>query len=375
MKRRKKNTEEFLRIVDRIGLGIKIVKRFILLILVIFFMLAFALKCNAQEGMKEPDKHLLQVDVSFHLNKIYNINSVDETYFIDGYLFFIWDNINDAVYDEEVIYVNEHFPKDVYVPTYEFINVVGKREILNKRLTITEKNKCVYFERFHAKFNTPMNFKKYPLDQQTFNLQIESFTLPVDKLVFHSVKLASDDLFNTVDPYLNDWEITQTNAFITEQSYRFINEVDINDSGVYSRCNFEIKAKRKFGYYFWQVLLPIMLIIVASWLVFWVKDFSNQLNISFTLMLTVVAFNFFTSSLLPKLPYNTFIEIIIISGYSSLFLSTCTIIFNNALVKKRNEKLFKMFNRIFRWGFPLLYIIFLVILTNVLCLNEFLLIG
>jgi hypothetical protein len=57
------------------------------------------------------------------------------------------------------------------------------------------------------------------------------------------------------------------------------------------------------------------MIVVASWIVFWISDFGNQLGTAFTLLLTVVAFNFYASTLLPRLPYNTFIEIAIISGY------------------------------------------------------------
>ncbi len=45
----------------------------------------------------------------------------------------------------------------------------------------------------------------------------------------------------------------------------------------------------------------------------------TQLEIGFTLMLTVVAFNFYSASILPKLPYQTFIETAIIVGYVFIF--------------------------------------------------------
>ncbi|NER13707.1 gamma-aminobutyric-acid receptor subunit beta [Leptobacterium flavescens] len=337
---------------------------------IVFFignvLLLFPLMCF---GRYAHETSPLEISVSFHLNKIYDINSMNETYLIDGYLVLLWEDPDNPFPDTdsaEVTYENSEFPDNYPIPTFEFINVLGKREILNKQLKFFRGGKVMYNERFHAKFTADMDFHLYPVDRQVFNLQIEAFSKDIEQLVFTSAELTPEKLDAT---YLKEWTIMGTRDTISKITYEHFNGIS-GTPKVFSRCTFEIITERKFNYYFWQVLLPIFLIIIASWLVFWVNDFSNQLNISFTLMLTVVAFNFFTSTLLPRLPYNTFIEIIIISGYTSIFLTAGAIIFNNAVVLKKSKKMSLRLIRIFRWLFPLLYTVFLAILISVLFLED-----
>lgn len=54
-------------------------------------LLLFSLfpKARASEPAKQKDAPL-EVAVSIHLNKIYDINSVNQTYMIDGYLVLSW---------------------------------------------------------------------------------------------------------------------------------------------------------------------------------------------------------------------------------------------------------------------------------------------
>ncbi|WP_447637325.1 hypothetical protein [Flavobacterium microcysteis] len=325
------------------------------------FLLLFALQPKNIQASEIVKKNTapIEVAVSIHLNKIYDINSVNQTYMIDGYLVLAWHDPNlEKKYcqknDNKLVYENKAFPKDILVPSFEFINILGDREIINRRLIVNSDKNLIYNERFHGRFTTPMDFHKYPNDKQCFTIQLESFSMEKEDLVFVSPQLFP----KVLDPsYMEEWNILEKKDYVNEMMY---NHLSANKKGEsFSRCNFEIFAQRKIEYYLWKVFLPIGLLVVASWLVFWVKDFANQLNISFTLMLTMVTFNFFTSSLLPTLPYNTFIEIVIISGYISIFLTLVAIIFTYAYSK--NKKTTVKINRFFQLFFPLLYILFIVL--------------
>lgn len=299
------------------------------------------------------------VSVSIHLNKIYDINSVNQTYMIDAYLVLAWHDpsLKDTYCknsEGKIVYENKEFPIDILVPSFEFINILGDREIINRRLIVNSDKNLIYNERFHGRFTTPMDFHKYPNDKQCFTIQLESFSMEKEDMVF-----ANPQLFPKVlDPsYMEEWNILDKKDYVNEMVYNHLSASKKGEE--FSRCNFEIYAQRKIEYYLWKVFLPIGILVVASWLVFWVKDFANQLNISFTLMLTMVTFNFYTSSLLPTLPYNTFIEIIIISGYISIFLTLIAIIFTYAYSK--NEKSTLKINNFFQIFFPLLYVLFIIL--------------
>ena len=126
----------------------------------------------------------------------------------------------------------------------------------------------------------------------------------------------------------------------------------------------EIRATRRPGYFLWQFFLPLGLIVAASWLVFWIHDFSDQLATTFTLMLTVVAFNFYTATLLPRLPYNTFIETVIISGYVCIFLTIVAILLAHVIGLKWSDTAAKRVLASCRTLFPLGYAASIVLIIT-----------
>ncbi|KAF2343058.1 ligand-gated ion channel [Flavobacterium tistrianum] len=326
--------------------------------LILFFLVSIY-STEAKLSRKQESSNPLKVTVSIHLNKIYDINSVNKTYMIDAYLVLLWHDASVSEWIHEnnktrIIYENEKFPETIAVPSFEFINILGNREIINKQLIINPDKTLVYNERFHGRFTSNMDFHKYPNDRQCFTIQLESFSMEKNDLIFVNPQLFPKVLDSS---YFEEWNILGKKDYVNQMIY---NHLSASKKGeIFSRCNFEIYAQRKIEYYIWKVMLPIGILVVASWLVFWVKDFANQLNISFTLMLTMVTFNFYTSSLLPALPYNTFIELIIISGYISIFLTLITIIFTYAY-SKNNQTTIRI-NTFFKLFFPLLYILYIVI--------------
>ncbi len=55
--------------------------------------------------------------------------------------------------------------------------------------------------------------------------------------------------------------------------------------------------------------MPLLLIVAISWAVFWMDyedmNLADRMSVSFTSVLTVVAFDFVSSDSLPKLSYAT----------------------------------------------------------------------
>lgn len=275
-----------------------------------------------------PENKPLEVTVHLHINKIYNINTVDETYQIDGYLEYSW--IDESIISSESLTEIGIFENDkareildtkLWIPAIELINIQGSKEIPNISLEILPDGKIVYEERFFGTFSTYMNFRDFPFDSQSFKVVVEAFSYDNEQLVFSDPELFFE---KNNDSFGEKWKIQEMTAKINDQLYP---END-SDTIYFSRAVFEVKAHRITGYYVWQVLFPLFIIIMASFVIFWIKDFGTQMGVGFTLMLTVVAFNFYSASILPKLPYQTFIEAIIIVGYVFIFLGIIAVIIN-----------------------------------------------
>ena len=270
------------------------------------------------------------MQVNIFLNKIYDVDTLDETYTMDGYLVAQWQSDEVAVDASKRTYENAEVDALVasgfWLPALEFINVVGSPEIGNKRLVVLENGLVIFNSRFLATFTTEMDFRRFPFDQQNFVLQLEPFSYPLQQLSFGSVEVSAENL-SSEQP--SEWRLQgYANAEISSVSYSHLIDTGTGaGSEQYSRITVSVVGERNPSYYLWTFFLPLSLIIAASWAIFWLDNFSDRLQTSFTLMLTVVAYAFYTSNILPRLPYTTLIEQLVITGYCSIFAAVLLVLY------------------------------------------------
>ena len=340
----------------------------------LFFLLVVCscFKIGAQSAgfiAPPPGEGPLEVTVTLHVNKIYNVNSVNETYQVDGYLVFAWQddrlkfNPQDSL-THKLVYENQR-ARDIanstfWVPAFELINIQGMQQTQNIQLIVYPDGRVMFNERFFGVFHTEMDFKRFPFDSKTFEIQIEAFSYNSKHLVFKDLKLLPGE--ENMDNKLGeDWELIQTSSEVATESYgNLIDRSADADEDNFSRAIFKVQAERMSGYYLWQVLFPLFIIILASFTIYWIKEFASQIGIAFTLMLTVVAFNFYSASILPKLPYNTFIEYVIIVGYIFILFGIFAVIFNH-WVEDHKTKKYNLFNY-FKVLVPICYVAIMAIL-------------
>ena len=336
---------------------------------IIFF--ACQLVCFPAIGYASEAKHIIPPDslhpielsISLHINNIYNINTLHETYQVDGYLVYTWFDSRmkfdpeTAICDPE-IYINERasdlISNSIWFPSCEFVNVQGSRTSPNIRIEIYSNGKILYTERFFETFIANMNYKSFPFDTQFFNIIVEPWGYNNQKIVLANPKLYPK--LSESGQIIDKWQIDTMYAQTAEKVYDHLG-TDDKKSRTWSRAIFEIKAKRMSGYFIWQVLFPLIIIIFASFVIFWITDFAIQIGIGFSLMLTVVAFNFYSASILPKLPYNTYIESVIIVGYVFIFLGIIAVTINYRLNKLKNKADKNKLLKLFRIVFPIAYLI------------------
>lgn len=282
----------------------------------------------AENSNKEPAK----VKIVLRINKLYNISTINETYDIDGYISVKWTDstLQNTDQAEAKLYINGHAKEqlaEIWSPHLEFINSLKQEEKSGELLTIKPTGEVILIERFRGTFQSQMDFRKFPFDNQRFRIILESFPYSQEDVVFSDIQTFIDKDISAV--FTDEWQMLSWKNYQVE-SFPYYNLEDAySDTTYFSRANFTIEASRMTGYYTWQVLLPLALIIMSSWVIFWLKDQGNQLSIAFTLMLTVVAFNFYSANFLPKLAYNTFIESVIISGYVYIFINILCVITQN----------------------------------------------
>ena len=81
--------------------------------------------------------------------------------------------------------------------------------------------------------------------------------------------------------------------------------------------------KRRVGYYLLQVYLPSAILVMLSWIAFWMdkRDTGNRLTVGVTTILTIMFLLSYGNSSVPKMSYVKAMDIYLLSSFAFIFFS------------------------------------------------------
>ena len=126
-----------------------------------------------------------------------------------------------------------------------------------------------------------------------------------------------------------------------------------------SRITFGLTAHRHIEYYILRIFVPRLIIVLVSWVTFFLKDFSKRVDISAGNLLVYVAFNFTISNDLPRLGYMTFMDTILAASF---IITSLTVVLNVVLRRLEvagKERVARVIDAYTLWIYPSAY--FLVV--------------
>jgi hypothetical protein len=111
------------------------------------------------------------------------------------------------------------------------------------------------------------------------------------------------------------------------------------------------------------VVVPLGIIAILSWSVFWMQRSSlgDRMSVSFVGILTAVTYQVVVSAILPQISYLTFIHAFL---NLSFFIMCATVIINlvvGAYDKNGDSKRGDKIDRVCRWAFPGAYVVLILI--------------
>jgi hypothetical protein len=205
---------------------------------------------------------------------------------------------------------------EIWSPDIEIENEVEQRTTESIELIILPDGTVEYEERFGAILHAELDLQRFPFDEQTFELEIQSFVWDQDQiiLVVNEQQLGMDQDF-----LIPEWQVFGIDAFTDLRS-------EIRDDRAFSTYTFRIQAKRRAGHYIIRILLPLMFVMLLTWIAFWIRP-ADRIRVGFIALLTVVATHTIISQSLPILHYPTFSDILLTVCYlfatALIIESTC----------------------------------------------------
>ena len=243
----------------------------------------------------------IKVSVGLHISNLADIDQTSETFDSAGYLMYSWRDAR-LTYTPQQSETSRTSNLDrIWHPTIEMVNFKASTDS-DTIVDILPDGTVQAQERFARTLSSGLALQKFPFDLQSLQVVLESLKYDdrTVELVVDSAKVSiGKDSFGS----LSEWQIgkisgTNSKSFFPPEQQH------------YSRITIGINVKRNYGFYLLKVMMQLLLITIASWSVFWIdpREFSTQIGIAFTNLLTVVALLLVINDTLPRVGYLTMMD-------------------------------------------------------------------
>ncbi|MGK7938265.1 MAG: hypothetical protein AB4206_21075 [Xenococcaceae cyanobacterium] len=301
------------------------------------------------------------VNIGLYVIDISNVNAVENTYRLEGLIDLVWCDPRFRLNGQEKqnkIYLEEDAVEKIqriWWPSITFTNEVGEYFRKNEELIILAGGTVEYKEKFSVELKSFFDLTKFPFDEQTLKVEIESFAWDEN-----DIKLQVDEQKIGFNPSLNlpEWKIGDIETQITQTQ-------EIRSEVPFSKFLMQIKLIRRPGFYLWKVIIPLIILVIISWSVFWMAEESLADRISFSLtgILTVVAYQFLISENLPNISYLTLMDAILSLSFVAIALTVAENIVVNWLNTGNLKFLAIKLDRTCQLAFPSIYVFLLFAIT------------
>jgi hypothetical protein len=302
----------------------------------------------------EPAAAPTRVEIAMFVREVKNIDVKLGRASFTGYAEFSWCDPRQAFDAELAGVASKRFFGDgalaqfgrMWQPDLTLANgLEGVR--VSKRILAIRPDGAVRVEGiFDADIAVSYDLRRFPLDRQVIPIQVESFTWNADQMTLHA-RAERVGFRETID--IPEWRITGIGSQVAPVA-------QVRDERPFSRFSVHLQIERESGFYIYKVALPLSLIVMLSWAVFWMKDepFAGRTRVSLTGVLTIVAYQFAIGNTLPRVPYLTLMDKLMIAS----FLLIAITVVENLLVAHYQEsdpaRALRV-DRTARWLFPALY--------------------
>ncbi|XP_062599864.1 glycine receptor subunit alpha-2-like isoform X2 [Saccostrea cucullata] len=226
--------------------------------------------------------------------------------------------IYNASYGIEVIELDTKLMERIWVPDIYFVNekqaTMHDVTVPNKMMYLYPSGLVLYSTRITGVFSCMMNLQKYPLDRQICSLRLESYAHSAKTIV---VRWKTPAVEFSPSLLLPQFEIEKNHPSICDTLYMGIN---------YSCVALDIHLKRNHGYYVTQIYVPSALVVVLSWVNFWLTVDAVPARISLGL-LTVLTMTTQSTSFFSNLQKVSYIKAL------DVWLAVCMMFVFSALLE------------------------------------------
>ncbi len=267
------------------------------------------------------DGKRIPIAIALRIINISDIDEVTQRFQMVGYLIAEWK-------DPRLVFTpragwekfRTYSSDEIWSPHFDFVNGVVPHSAYDSTIRVFADGTVRYSERCSAELSNTFRLRTFPFDRQTLEILIHPSVAEDGLVEFYRLR---GDRSISAEPRvyssLAQWRMTGVASSVNQIP-------GIADESV-TEISFTLSIVRRFNFYIWKVFLPLSLMVILSWTVFWIdtSELSSQVTISVTTILTLIAFAFAIQANLPKVPYLTFIDVFFLVCYLFVFFTAIEI--------------------------------------------------
>ena len=290
-----------------------------------------------------------EVTLRIYVNDILSIHDVDQSFVADVVFRAEWQ---DPRLRHEQAVACRALGDQIWTPVLQTLNRRSAERIRAPELSVQPDGKVLFLVRTLGEFSFRADLSNFPFDEQELSFKIVS-TYGPDEVNL----VTGPDMYGLVEqPSISNWKIQLLGG---QNKTQYIAAVDKN----LARLDLVMRAERLSGYYTWQQLLPLLLVVMMTWVTFWIPQeyVPPRVGLAATSMLTLIAYRFAMSSVLPPIAYLTRLDVFMIGASILVFAGLAATVSVSYFAHHSNMAMADTINRSARWLSPLL----LVLLTGI----------
>ncbi|XP_028311671.1 glycine receptor subunit alpha-3 isoform X3 [Gouania willdenowi] len=255
----------------------------------------------------EPIRPPVNVSCNIFINSFGSIAETTMDYRVNIFLRQQWNDprLAYAEYPDDSLDLDPSMLDSIWKPDLFFANEKGAHfhEVTtdNKLLRIFKNGNVLYSIRLTLTLSCPMDLKNFPMDVQTCIMQLESFGYTMNDLIF-------------------EWQENgpvQVAEGLTLPQFIMKDESDLRyctkhyNTGKFTCIEVRFHLERQMGYYLIQMYIPSLLIVILSWVSFWINMDAAPARVALgiTTVLTMTTQSSGSRTSLPKVSYVKAIDI------------------------------------------------------------------
>jgi hypothetical protein len=286
------------------------------------------------------------VNVAFLMLDIDDINTADQTFTANLFIRLRWHDERLARGGHGLVILR---PDQAWRPELIFVSQQKIWDTIPDVLNVYADGTVIYRRRIWGPFSQPLYIRDFPFDSQTFSVRLACLgTLPgeVDFIADPTVKSGFAPEFSLPDWEIRDWHLDFSDYQPFSESVSVPSFALIFDAVRHSR------------HYLLKVILPMVLIVAMSWVVFWInpEHASTQIGVATTSMLTLIAYRFIIGTRLPPVPYLTRMDTFILWSTLIVFAALAQAVVTAQLAGRKRGMLAHRIDAWCRTLFPLIFI-------------------